>query len=142
MPPGLKQSQARDPRNFTLAQWQQAKRIGKDPKQIKAVFQECWSTSDTQSAFAQVLKEHGYVLTRGDRCCFVAVDHRGEVFAVSKWAGIKTEEVRSRLIDEQSLPLIDEARIRIAKDMDMRLDTLLQEQANAFETRRKKNGKY
>ncbi|SFN98852.1 relaxase/mobilization nuclease domain-containing protein [Nitrosospira briensis] len=44
MPEGLRQPQARDPLNFTLAEWQQAKRIGKDPKQIKAVFQECWSS--------------------------------------------------------------------------------------------------
>ena len=80
MPDGLKQSHARDPRNFPLAQWQQAKRIGKDSKQIKAVFQECWSASDTQSAFANALKEHGYALARGNRRGFVAVDHRGEVF--------------------------------------------------------------
>jgi F420-0:gamma-glutamyl ligase len=50
-----------------LAQWQQAKRIGKDPKQIKAVFQECWSASDTQGYFANALKEQGYVIARGDR---------------------------------------------------------------------------
>ncbi len=66
MPAGLKQSHERDPRNFTLAEWQQAKRIGKDPKQIKAVFQECWSLSKTQNAFAHTLKEQGYILARGD----------------------------------------------------------------------------
>ena len=135
MPDGLKQSHARDPRNFTLAQWQQAKRIGKDPKQIKAVFQECWSVSDTQGAFAQALKEHGYILARGDRRGFVAVDHRGEVFAVSKWAGIRTKEVRTRLTDEQNLPSVDEARIRIAKDMTERLKALSQEQGTAFDAR-------
>lgn len=48
MPEGLRQSQTCDPRNFTLAEWQQAKRIGKDPKQIKAIFQECWSLGKTQ----------------------------------------------------------------------------------------------
>ncbi|MBB4305723.1 hypothetical protein GGD81_004805, partial [Rhodobium orientis] len=31
MPRGLAQSEARDPRNFSLAEWQQAKRQGKDP---------------------------------------------------------------------------------------------------------------
>ncbi|PTN12514.1 relaxase/mobilization nuclease domain-containing protein [Nitrosomonas aestuarii] len=135
MPTGLKQSHARDPRNFTLAQWQQAKRIGKDPKQIKAVFQESWSANDTQGGFAHALKEEGYVLARGDRRGFVAVDHRGEVFAISKWVGIKAKKVRSKLSDEQSLPLVDEARILIAKDMTLRLDTLFQEQASAFEAR-------
>ncbi len=136
MPDGLKQAHARDPLNFTLAEWQQAKRIGKDPKQIKAVFQECWSFSKNQSAFANALKEHGYVLARGDRRGFVAVDHRGEVFAVSKWVGIKTKEVRERLADEKSLPSVNEARIQIAKDMSARLEKLSQQQENALEVRR------
>lgn len=92
IPDGLKQAHARDPLNFTLAEWQQAKRIGKDPKQIKAVFQESWLINKTQSAFANALKEHGYMLARGDRRSFVALDHWGEVFAVSKWVGIKTKE--------------------------------------------------
>jgi hypothetical protein len=136
MPEGIKHSHARDPLNFTLAEWQQAKRIGKDPKQIKAVFQECWSLGKTQNAFAHALKEQGYILARGDRRGFVAVDHKGEVFAVSKWVGIKTKEVRTRLVDEKALPLVDEARIRIAKDMTARLETLSQEQMTVFTTRR------
>jgi hypothetical protein len=136
MPEGLRHSHARDPRNFTLAEWQQAKRIGKDPKQIKAVFQECWSLGKTQNAFAHALKEQGYLLARGDRRGFVAVDHRGEVFAVSKWAGIKTKEVRTRLVDEKALPSVDEARIQIAKDMTARLEALSQEQMTVLTTRR------
>ncbi len=136
MPEGLKQAHARDPLNFTLAEWQQAKRIGKDPKQIKAVFQECWSLNKTQNSFAHALKEHGYVLARGDRRGFVAVDHRGEVFAVSKWVGIQTKEVRERLTDEAILPSVDEARIRIAKDMSTRLERLSQQQENVLEARR------
>jgi hypothetical protein len=135
MPEGLRQSHERDPRNFTLAEWQQAKRIGKDPKQIKAVFQECWSLGKTQNAFAHALKEQGYMLARGDRRGFVAVDHRGEVFAVSKWVGIKTKEVRARLTDEKNLPSVEEARSQIAKDMTARLETLSQEQMTVFTTR-------
>ncbi len=136
MPTGLRQSQARDPRNFTLAQWQQAKRIGKDPKQIKAVFQESWSLSDTQDAFANALKDHGYSLARGDRRGFVAVDHRGEVFAVSKWIGIKAKEVRTRLTNEKNLPSVDEARSQIANDMSVRLSALFQEQSTVFSARK------
>lgn len=136
MPEGLQQAHARDPHNFTLAEWQQAKRIGKDPKQIKAVFQECWSLNKTQNAFANALKEHGYALARGDRRSFVAVDHRGEVFAVSKWVGIKTKEVRERLTDETTLPSVTEARIQIAKEMATRLETISQEQKNVLEARR------
>jgi len=137
MPDGLKQSQARDPRNFTLAQWQQAKRIGKDPKQIKAVFQECWALSDTQSAFSNALNEQGYVLARGDKRGFVAVDHRGEVFSISKkWIGINAKKVQEKLTDDKTLPSVDEARAEMAKDMTMRLNTLFQEQNSVFNTRR------
>ena len=35
MPDGLVDKRLRNPRNFTLAEWQQAKRIGKDPRVIK-----------------------------------------------------------------------------------------------------------
>ncbi len=37
MPRGLMYAGQFDPKNFTLAQWQQAKRIGKDPKAIKKI---------------------------------------------------------------------------------------------------------
>jgi hypothetical protein len=33
---------ARDPTNFTLAEWQQAKRQGIAPRWTKAVMQDCW----------------------------------------------------------------------------------------------------
>ncbi len=136
MPAGLIQSQARDPRNYTHAQWQQAKRIGKDPRRIKAVFQECWALSDTKGAFATALKEHGYVLARGDRRGFVAVNHRGEVFSISKkWVGINAKEVRAKLTDEKSLPSVDEARAQIANEMAARLNTLFKEQSTVFNTR-------
>lgn len=43
MPRGMMTSEERDPANYTLAQWQQAKRISKDLKEIKQAFQDCWS---------------------------------------------------------------------------------------------------
>jgi len=41
LPNGFIDSREHDPRNFTLAEWQQAKRIGKDPRALKAAIQEC-----------------------------------------------------------------------------------------------------
>jgi len=38
---------SRDPKNFTQAQWQQARQVGKDPKAIKQNLQDCWAVSDT-----------------------------------------------------------------------------------------------
>ncbi|MFV2051711.1 relaxase/mobilization nuclease domain-containing protein [Aliiroseovarius sp. YM-037] len=42
MPRGLQDRALRDPLNFTRAEWQQAKRAGLNPKEIKAVFKQCW----------------------------------------------------------------------------------------------------
>ena len=117
MPRGFMVSEERDPANFTLAQWQQAKRIGKDPKAIKRAFQDCWAVSDSQSAFRQALKERGYTLARGDRRGFVALDHACEVFAVPKWVDIKTKEVRAKFTNPTDLPSVGEARAQIAQTM-------------------------
>ena len=56
MPEGFRDSNLRDPRNFTLNEWQQAKRAGLDAKQIKATIQECWAISDNEPAFARLWK--------------------------------------------------------------------------------------
>ena len=135
MPPGYMNSKERDPKNFTLAQWQQAKRIGKDPREIKAALQDSWAISDTQGSFQQALKERGYTLARGDRRGFVALDHRCEVFAIPKWAGLKAKDVRTRLTDQEVLPSVEKARMQIAQDMTGRLSLLQQQQQAAIQSR-------
>ncbi len=135
MPKGFIQSEERDPRNFNLAQWQQAKRIGKDPRIIKQVFQDCWALSDNRSSFEQALKARGYTLARGNRRSFVALDHRCEVFAVSKWTGLKTKDIRAKLGDEGSLWAIEKAREHVAKDMHKRLHTLSERQDKTIQAR-------
>ena len=135
MPRGLMQEGRFDQKNFTLAQWQQARRIGKNPKAIKQVFQDCWAVSDSQTAFQAALKDYGYTLARGDRRGFVALDHRCEVFSVPKWVGIKTKEARSKLIDQDALPSVDEARAQISTAMAERLDDLQNQQNSTIKAR-------
>lgn len=59
MPRGLANRSERDPRNFTLSEWQQAKRTGKDVREIKATIQDAWAISDSKSAFNHALEERG-----------------------------------------------------------------------------------
>ncbi|MCK4945200.1 MAG: relaxase/mobilization nuclease domain-containing protein, partial [Alphaproteobacteria bacterium] len=92
MPDGLRDARERDPTNYSLAEWQQAKRIGENPKLTKAAFQECWAVSDSRNAFTQALKENGYILARGNRRGYVAVDYYGEVYSLSRWTGLKTKQ--------------------------------------------------
>ena len=136
MPRGLMNSQERDLRNFSLAEWQQAKRMGKDPCAVKAAFQDCWAVSDTQAAFRQALKERGYILARGDRRGFVALDFQGEVFSVSRWVGIRTKDVRARLKDQESLPSVAQAKSGIARNIAFRLRELEREQRAVSDTRK------
>ena len=128
IPRGLMSPGRGDPGNYTLAQWQQARRTGKDPKAVKQTFRECWAASDSQSAFARAIKEHGYVLAKGDRRGVVALDECCAVFSVSKWAGVRVKDVRAKLTDQESLPGVEEARKQIARDMTSHLKHLRQHQ--------------
>lgn len=123
MPKGLQNQQERDPLNFTRAQWQQAKRAQEDPKALKALFQACWQTSDNKQAFENALKDKGYFLARGDRRGYVAVDCRGEVFALNRWTGVKTKELQQRLGDPNRLPDITATKQQMAGLMNERLRT-------------------
>lgn len=116
LPPGYIRKEDRDPLTFTLAEQQQAKRSDKDVRDLKKVIQECWAASDSVSAFAAALSEHGLVLAKGDRRVFVAVDANGEVYSVSRWAGVKARELRNRLSHCDDLPSVEEAR-RIAQSL-------------------------
>lgn len=117
LPDCLRDRENRDPRNFTLDEWQQAKRLGKDARDIKRTFQEAWAVSDTGDAFAHALEEKGYVLARGDRGRFVAVDIHGEVYAVLKFTAQKAKQVREKLGDAKDLRSVDEAREYIARSI-------------------------
>lgn len=136
MPHGLANPSKSDPRNFTLAEWQQAKRVNKEPREIKKAFQDAWAISDSKAAFQYALEERGYRLARGDRRGFVGIDYRGEVFSVPRQAGVKTKQVRERLGDENELPSVEAVQSQIAADM---LTTVqcLQKELDAKEVRRK-----
>jgi hypothetical protein len=134
LPRGYIDSRERDPKNFTLAEWQQAKRQGKDPRAIKADFQDSWAISDSKQAFAQALRSRGYWLARGDRRALVAIDFKGEIYAVPKWVGIKTRQARDRLGDTQALPSVTQAKAQMAQELVPALQKLKDAQdAKAYE---------
>ncbi|MEM9232413.1 MAG: relaxase/mobilization nuclease domain-containing protein [Pseudomonadota bacterium] len=121
MPKGLACSEDRDPRNFTLADWQQAKRTGKDPRATITAIQDAWAISDSKAAFLHAMQERGFKVARGDRRGFVAIDVHCEVYSIPKKAGVKTRDVRARLGDESDLPDLAEAKKQIADEMLLKL---------------------
>lgn len=110
-------SREADPRNFTLAQYHQAKRMGRDARDLKEMMQECWAASDSHAAFAQALKARGFTLASGDRRGHVALSPEGEVFSVARMVGKKAKEVRARLGDPALLPEVGRAKAQLAKDL-------------------------
>lgn len=115
MPRGLMNSQNRNPLNFTQAEWQQAGRTKQDPRVLKEMFQDCWAVSDSASAFANALQERGFYLAKGDRRGHVAVDWRGEVYAISRWVGVKTKEVRAKLGNTDTLSSVADTKQKISE---------------------------
>ncbi len=121
MPRGLVNSEERNPFNFTQAEWQQSKRVKQNPRAIKETFQDCWAISDSMTAFASALEERGYYLAKGDRRGFVALDWRGEVYAISRWVGIKAKEVKSKLGDPEKLLSVDDTKLRLSEKITDKL---------------------
>lgn len=135
MPKGMIQSKERDPTNFTMAEWQQAKRVGKDPKNIKTAIQDCWGVSDNQTSFQKALASRGYTLAKGEKR-IVALDHHCEIYAISKYAGIRREKtVRDKVNEPDTLPSVEQAKAQIAAHMQARLVTLQKQQNSVIQTR-------
>ncbi len=66
-------------------------------------------------------------MARGDRRGFVAVDYQGEIYAIAKYTGVRTKQVRARLGDPKELPSIEEAKDKIAAQMSQKLLDHLQQ---------------
>lgn len=127
LPEGHKTNGWKNPLNFTLAEWQQAKRLDLDPREIKQVFQEAWAQSDNQASFRNALEERGYFLAQGDRRGFVAVDIQGEAYSVARWTGVRTKEMNAKLGRPDGLPTVQDTRAQIHARLSERLRGRLRE---------------
>lgn len=127
MPEGFRDSKLRDPRNFTLDEWQQAKRAGLDAREVKATIQECWAMSDNGPAFAKALEERGLFLAKGDRRGHIAVSIEGEVFAIARMVGQKSKEVTARLGDPKQLRTVTDTVRHIGEAVTPRLSRYISE---------------
>lgn len=113
MPRGLIDKAHRNPLTYTREEWQQAARTGRSASSIKACLQECWAAADSPKAFAAVLQERGFLLAKGDRRGFVAVDVYGEVFSLARQLGIKARDLAKRLGSPDALPSARQAQEKL-----------------------------
>lgn len=135
MPRGLSNPALRDPTSFSLAEWQQGKRQGVDPRELKRTAQDCWKRSDAPASFARALEERGLFLARGDKRGFVVLDHQGEVHSLPRLLDLKTKDVRARLGDGADLAGVDAAKARLAEKMTPALRRHVEESKERFRER-------
>lgn len=142
MPDGVRDSAKRDPTNFTLAEWQQAKRQGHDPRWLKSAVQECWKASDNAKAFGQALQDRGFFLAKGDSRGFVVLDHTGDVHSLPRMLGLKTKEVRGRLGDGDTLAGVAATQNTIGERMTPAIRRHVEESRTRFLKRSATLGHY
>ena len=132
LPKGIADQSKSDPRNFTLEDWQKAKRQNQDPRANKAALQDAWAISDNRAAFEHALKERGFTLARGDRRGHVVLDQGGNIHALGKKTiGATAKDVRNRLGDPKELMSLEDAKAehsRIMQETLLRLDRDLEAQ--------------
>ena len=121
LPDGLRAHGGKSFFNFTLDEWQQAKRLALDPREIKGVMREAWDRSDRVQGFANALEERGYFIAKGDRRGFVALDVQGNVFALPKWLGLKARDVRDKLGPPDQLPSVSKRKAELKSKVTEKL---------------------
>ena len=109
-PAGVKDRTQADPGNFGPLEWQQAKRLEDDPRDLKRIVREALAASDSRASFERALEMQALYLARGDRRGFVLVHHSGEALSLSRYAGAKPKELAARLGDPKTLPTLDQVR--------------------------------
>lgn len=95
------------------SEFDQARRLGTDLKEIRNTIHACWQSADSGQAFAAALGEHGLMLARGDKRDFVVIDRAGGDHALSKRiTGATAAATRARMadIDRANLPSVDDAK--------------------------------
>lgn len=127
MPRGYESAKLRDPRSFSLDEWQKAKRADIDPRELKAAVNDCWKRADSAKAFAAALEERGLFLARGDRRAFVVTTLDGDVFAISRMIPEKVKVIAERLGDPARMSSVAETQQRIANEIAPRLSTYIAE---------------
>jgi hypothetical protein len=127
IPKGFLDKGLRDPRTFNLAEWQQAKRTGINPKDIKEAAQSCWSRSDGLKSFERAMEEKGLFLAKGDKRGFVAITVEGEVFAVSRLLDVKSKDLNAKLGNPDNLKSVAETKAFLSKEVTEKLSPVIRE---------------
>ena len=104
---------ARPERTPSHSEMLQSERTGISPDQAKEFMTGIWQSTKNGKEFKAALEEKGWMLARGDRRDFVAIDQHGGVHSIARRVeGAKAADVRQRFadIDPKTLSSVAEAK--------------------------------
>lgn len=127
LPKGMQRAEDRSPLHMTREEYRQAVRFTEEPEALKKVFRGAWEQSDSKETFLRALEESGFLLARGDRRGYVAIDVKGGVYSMTRWLEVGTRELKSRLGPPDTLPDITKAQEFIAARMTENLQRFISE---------------
>ncbi|MDQ0314887.1 AAA family ATPase [Amorphus orientalis] len=111
--------QLRPERTPSHAEMQLKERTGSDPVRVKHDLTRCWRETETGAEFAAALEASGYVLARGNRRSFVAVDAAGVIHSLPRRIeGARARDVAERLGTIGELPNATDVRASRMADLD------------------------
>ncbi len=125
LPKGMQRGERRSPFHLTMEEHRQAVRLSEDPQAMKSLFKSAWEQSDTLKTFVTALQERGFLLAKGDRRGFVALDMAGGIYSLTRWIDIGTRELKARLGKPEALPTLDQAKAYLAERMGENLQKYL-----------------
>jgi hypothetical protein len=114
-PAGFRDHAKADPLNYDIGVWQQAKRLGEDPRDLKRIIQDAWSRSDDRASFEHALEQNAMHLARGDRRGFVVVHQTGAAMSLTRYGGIGTRDLKARLGEPEHLRTVDQVRTMLTE---------------------------
>lgn len=127
LPKGMQRGERRSPFHLSMEEHRQAVRLSQDPQAMKALFKGAWEQSDTKETFIRALEERGFLLARGDRRGFVALDVTGGIYSLTRWIDIGTRDLKARLGLPENLPDIATAKTFLAERMGENLQRYIAE---------------
>ncbi|MDI1226189.1 MAG: relaxase/mobilization nuclease domain-containing protein [bacterium] len=136
LPKGMQKGGKRSPLHLTREEYRQAVRLSEDPQALKAMFKSSWERSDSKETFIRALEENGFLLARGDRRGFVAIDVKGGVYSLTRWLDLGTRDLKARLGAPESLPDTGQAKAFLASRMTENLNRFIAEAKTQAATKR------
>lgn len=110
-----REGKVRPDRTPSHAEMLQTERGAVSPNEAKDLITDIWRRTDSGQSFKVALEDQGWLLARGDRRDFVAIDPFCGTHSLARRVdGAKAKDIRARMadVDPELLPSVAEARAR------------------------------